>query len=222
MRKTILLLLLFGALLAATAAQAAPRILILGDSLSAAYGIDPDAGWTELLAKRLQEQGLDYEVVNASITGDTTRGGLARLPRLLERHEPAIVILELGGNDGLRGLSLDSMRDNLDRMIALSRDQGAEVLLLGIQLPPNYGPAYTEAFHRVYLDLAAQRDVALVPFFLAGVAEREELFLADRIHPNEDAQPQLMENVWAGLVTMINARAASRSVSSAPRQAASP
>jgi len=201
-------------------AHAASRILIVGDSLSAAYGIDPAVGWTELLAKRLQADGLDYQVVNASITGDTTRGALARLPRLLERHEPAVVILELGGNDGLRGISLDEMRANFERMIAMSQDRGARVLLLGMHLPPNYGPAFTEAFHAVYHDLAGEHDVALVPFFLEGVAENEDLFLPDRIHPNEQAQPRLLQNVWPELEPLLTIRPASRAAPPAPRLAA--
>ena len=217
----MVLLSLFLFSLLAGAAQAGSRILVVGDSLSAAYGIDPAAGWTELLAQRLQAEGLGYQVVNASITGDTTRGALARLPRLLERHRPAVVILELGGNDGLRGIALPEMRANLGRMVTMSQEQGARVLLLGMHLPPNYGPAFTEAFHAVYHDLAAEHGVALVPFFLEGVADDEALFLPDRIHPNEQAQRQLLNNVWPALEPLLTTRPASRATPPADHEAAS-
>ena len=196
-----------------------PRVLVVGDSLSAAYGMDPAEGWTELLAKRLQAEGYGFEVVNASITGDTSRGALARLPRLLERHRPAIVVLELGGNDGLRGISLEEMRTNFRRMIELSHDRGARVLLLGMHLPPNYGPAYTRAFHAVYHDLSRDYGVALVPFFLEGVAEREDLFQADRIHPNAAAQPYLLQNVWPQLEPLLNPDSAKPRAPEPPRPA---
>ena len=192
---------------------------MVGDSLSAAYGIDPAEGWTRLLAKRLQTEGYGYEVVNASITGDTSRGALSRLPRLLEQHRPAVVVLELGGNDGLRGISLAEMRRNFVRMIELSQQHDARVLLLGMQLPPNYGPAYTEAFHAVYHDLARDYGVALVPFFLSGVAEREDLFQADRIHPNAEAQPYLLENVWPRLEPLLSSDSAKPRESGTPRPA---
>lgn len=189
-------------LAAAENASSAPKILVLGDSLSAGYGIDANRGWVALLETTLQEQGQDYRVINAGISGDTTRGGLARLPARLDRERPEIVILQLGANDGLRGMSLDQMKDNLRRMIALSREHGAKVLLLGVHLPTNYG-AYGQRFHRVYGELAAETAVALVPFFLAGVAETPDLMLADGIHPNAAAQPRILRNVLAGLRPLL-------------------
>jgi len=183
------------------AATAGDRILIVGDSLSAAYGIERQRGWVALLQQRLRDR--DVTVVNASITGDTTRGGLARLPALLERERPSILVIALGGNDGLRGLPLAQTRDNLARMIVMGRAQGAEVLLLGVKLPANYGRTYGEKFHRVFLDLAATERVASVPFFLAGVAETRDLMQADGIHPSAAAQPRILENVWSGLEPLL-------------------
>ncbi len=194
-------------LLAPAAANATPRIVVLGDSLSAAYGIDQRHGWVALLRQRLREQGLDYEVVNASITGDTTRGGLSRLPSTLEREQPAILIIALGGNDGLRGFAPQQTRDNIRRMIELGRAAGARILLLGVKLPANYGKAFGEKFHRVYLDLGRDRQVALVPFFLAGVAETRDLMQPDGIHPAAAAQPLILENVWTGLTPLLGSTA---------------
>jgi len=190
-------------LLAPAAANATPKIVVLGDSLSAAYGIDQRYGWVALMRQRLREQGLDYEVVNASITGDTTRGGLSRLPSTLEREQPAILIIALGGNDGLRGFAPQQTRDNLRRMIELGRAAGARILLLGVKLPANYGKAFGEKFHRVYLDLGRDRQVALVPFFLAGVAETRDLMQPDGIHPAAVAQPRILENVWTALAPLL-------------------
>ena len=171
----------------------------MGDSLSAAYGIAESAGWVNLLRQRLTTTHPSSKVVNASITGDTTQGGLSRLPQALSRHQADIVIIELGGNDGLRGLSLHNMRNNLRKMVALARQAKAKVLLLGVKLPDNYGPVYGEKFHHVYKDVAASEKVALVDFFLQGVAETRTLMQADGIHPNAAAQARILENVWHGL-----------------------
>jgi acyl-CoA thioesterase-1 len=171
----------------------------MGDSLSAGFGIGQDESWVALLRKRLNDQGYGYTVVNASISGDTTTSGLRRLPRALETHRPAVVIIELGGNDGLRATPLATVRDNLDRMIRLSREAGAEVVLAGMQIPTNYGAGYTEGFARIYPELARNHDVSLVEFFLDGVALDQNLFLPDGIHPNAEAQPRLLDNVWPAL-----------------------
>jgi len=184
-------------------ASAAPKIVVVGDSLSAAYGIEKQRGWVALLQQRLRRQGLDYEVVNASITGDTTRGGLSRLPATLERERPAVLIIALGGNDGLRGLAPEQTLSNLRGMIEEGRDAGASILLLGVRLPMNYGRAFGEKFHRVYLELAREEQVALVPFFLEGVAETRELMQPDGIHPGVAAQPRILDNVWSALEPLL-------------------
>lgn len=189
---------------ASAAANSTDTILIVGDSLSAAYGIDQRLGWVALLRQRLSENGAGYRVVNASITGDTTRGGLARLPAALEREHPGVLVIALGGNDGLRGFAPKQTYDNLARMIDLGRDFGARVLLLGVRLPENYGRAYGEKFHRVYLDLAEDRNVALVPFFLEGVAETRALMQPDGIHPAAEAQPRILDNVWPALEPLLS------------------
>ena len=177
----------------------APAVLIVGDSLSAGFGVDPDRVWTSLLQSRLSAEGFPHHVINASISGDTTRGGLARLPKALETHRPAVVVIELGGNDGLRGIPPDHTRDNLARMIDLVQASDARVVLLGIRLPSNYGREFIEKFRRIFGDLAKEKNVALVDFFLAGVAEDPSLMLADGIHPNAAAQPRLLDNVWPAL-----------------------
>lgn len=171
-------------------------LLVVGDSLSAAYNMPLDAAWPRLLETRLHDDGHPHRVVNASITGDTTQGGQTRLPRLLERHEPAWVIIELGGNDGLRGFSLDVTRENLITMITASQAVGARVMLTGIVLPPNYGQGYTERFEALYGQLSAEYDTLLVPFFMDGVALVDGMMQADGIHPSEAAQPVLLDNVW--------------------------
>jgi acyl-CoA thioesterase-1 len=204
MRAVFSIVLLVLASLAAPAiAAAADKILIVGDSLSAAYGIEKSRGWVALLQQRLEARQLGYRVINGSITGDTTRGGLSRLPAALERERPAIVVIALGGNDGLRGFAPQQTRGNLRRMIELSRDKGADVLLLGVKLPQNYGRAFGEKFHRVYLELADEMGVPLVPFFLEGVAETRDLMQADGIHPAAEAQPRILDNVWSGLVPLL-------------------
>jgi len=180
-----------------------PVILILGDSLSAGYGIDIREGWVTLLQQRLRQQGYPHRVVNASVSGDTTAGGRARLPEALKRQRPQIVILELGGNDGLRGLSLAQTRGHLAAMIRAAQAAGARVLLVGIQLPPNYGPEYTRKFRAIYDELAREQQLALVPFLLEGVALKTELMQADGIHPRAAAQPRLLDNVWVPLQPLL-------------------
>ncbi len=189
-------LLLAGLLLSALPALAEPRLLVMGDSLSAAYGMDANKGWVALLNGRLQDDWPEATVTNGSISGETTAGGLARLPKLLQQAQPQLVVLELGANDGLRGYPLREMRNNLRRAIELSRDAGAEVLLLGMQIPPNYGPRYSNQFQQTYTELADELDVPLVPFFLDGVAGDPDLNQADGIHPTAPAQPRLLENIW--------------------------
>ena len=185
------------------------RLLIVGDSLSAEYGLQRGSGWTALLQQRLDQQKSGWQVVNASISGDTTAGGRSRLPELLARHQPALVVIELGANDALRGLPLELTRDNLAAMVSQARESGARVLLLGMQVPPNYGRQHAEQFRRLYAEVAKAEKAALVPFFLAGVADSPTplaLFQADRIHPNESAQPRLLDNVWGELQRLISAR----------------
>lgn len=171
-------------------------ILVFGDSLSAAYGISEEEGWVTLLQERLHEQGLPHRVVNASVSGETSSGGLARLPAALQAHDPDLVILELGGNDGLRGLPLRTLEDNLQAMITLSKDAGAEVLLVGIQIPPNYGPRYTEPFAEIFPTLAERESLPLVPFLIDGIAQQAELMQNDGIHPTAEAQGMVLDNVW--------------------------
>ena len=183
-------------LLARTGEAAGPAIVVLGDSLSSGYGLNGAPSWVTLLEHRLGDQGYDYEVVNASIAGDTTAGGLSRLPRLLEVHEPAIVVIELGGNDGLRGQPVANLRRNLEAILELVSASGAQALLAGMQIPPNYGPQYTQQFSSVYPQLAAEYGVALIEFIMDGVALDGDLMQADRIHPNAAGQPVLLDNVW--------------------------
>ena len=171
-------------------------LLILGDSLSAGYGMDREDSWVNLLEIRLQEQAHHYRILNSSISGDTTQGGLARLPRLLDRYQPAIVIIELGGNDGLRGLNPGVSRANLVSMIKQSQAVGATVLLAGIKLPPNYGAEYLHQFESMYADLASKFDTLLVPFFMDGIVFQPGMLQQDGIHPNEKGQPVLLDNVW--------------------------
>ncbi|MEJ2632824.1 MAG: arylesterase [Acidihalobacter sp.] len=178
-------------------------ILVLGDSLSAGYGLDPRAGWVSLLQQRLHQQGYRYRVINASVSGDTTSGGLQRLPKALERYHPALLIIELGGNDGLRGTPLQVMRGNLRRLIGLGRDAGARVLLLGVRLPPNYGPAYVSAFENVYAQVARETHTPLVAHLLRGVATDRALMQADGIHPKARAQQRLLDNVWTALRPLL-------------------
>jgi len=177
-------------------AQAGPAIIVLGDSLSAAYGMEISQSWPSLLQERLTENGYSYRVFNSSITGDTTQGGLARLPRLLDKQQPGIVILELGGNDGMRGLPIEVTRQNLSTMIERSQSAGATVILAEMRIPPNYGRTYTEKFNSMYTVLTEQYDIALLPFLLQDIALEPELMQADGIHPTARAQPLLLDQVW--------------------------
>lgn len=181
------------------------RILVVGDSLSAGFGIPLEQGWVALLQERLDDEGYGHRVINASISGDTTGGGLRRLPRALEQHRPDIVIIELGGNDGLRGTPLMVIRSNLKKMIETSLEEGAQVLLAGMRMPPNYGSAYTEAYADVFRELATDYDIGLISFFMEGVALDETRMQADGIHPNASGQRQLLENVWAALKPLLEA-----------------
>ncbi|WP_219060270.1 arylesterase [Pseudomonas sp. UMAB-08] len=182
---------------------AAGTVLIVGDSISAAFGLDTRLGWVSLLEQRLQKEGFTDKVVNASVSGDTSAGGQARLPALLAEHRPQLVILELGGNDGLRGQQPAQLQQNLAGMIQQSQKAGAKVLLLGMRLPPNYGARYTQAFEAVYSNLAEQEKVPLVPFFLEGVGGIPELMQADGLHPAVAAQGKLLENVWPTLKPLL-------------------
>lgn len=180
-----------------------PKILIFGDSLSAAYGIGEDEGWVTLLAERLAQEGSELEVVNGSVSGETTTGGRARLPSLLQRYNPAFVLIELGGNDGLRGLPLSLMRDNLTDMIQLSRKSGATVMIAGMQIPPNYGPRYTEPFFAQYAELAEEFDLYLIPFLIDGIPQQPKLMQADGIHPKAEAQSMILDNFWPVLLEAL-------------------
>jgi acyl-CoA thioesterase-1 len=202
-RFACIVLCLWSSLFAPAARSESPTILVLGDSLSAAYGIRLEQGWVALLQGRLKAKGYGHRVVNASASGETTGGALARLPRALERHRPAIVILELGGNDGLRGLPLSEVRGNFEALIRLSRGAGAKVLLVGMRIPPNYGPAYTRGFHELYEELARQHRLPFVPFFLDGIALDDSLMLEDGLHPNATAQPRLLDQVWPQLAPLL-------------------
>ncbi len=193
----------FGAAQAGPAAPA-PVILVLGDSLSAAYGIRLEQGWVALLQERLRSAGYGHRVVNASSSGETTGGALARLPRSLATHRPAVVVIELGGNDGLRGLPIADVRANFENLIRLSQQAGAKVLLIGMRIPPNYGPAYTRAFHGLYGDLAARHRLSLVPFFLDGIALDDSLMQDDGLHPNQAAQPRLLDLAWPLLEPLLS------------------
>lgn len=182
------------------------RLLVVGDSLSAEYGIARGTGWVALLDAQLQKDHPKWQVVNASISGDTTAGGLARLPPLLKQHQPQLVVIELGGNDALRGFSLKRTEDNLVKMIRACQAIKAKVLLVGMQVPPNYGAAYASDFTRLFARISKQHQTALVPFLLAGVADDKDptaLFQADRIHPKAEAHPRILANVWAVLKKML-------------------
>ena len=187
-----------------------PVILVVGDSISAAYGLPGGSGWTSLLQKRLGADRYPHRVVNASISGDTTATGRARLPSLLSEYRPAITVIELGGNDGLRGGSIEAMRANLDAMIVAAQKAGSRALLVGIRMPPNYGPAYVNGFQATFGEVASKRKAALVPFFFAGFAEDDAMFQADRIHPVAAAQPKLLDNVWPVLQPLLGAKGAGR------------
>jgi len=188
---------------AMVAGAPASVILIVGDSLSAGYGLPADTGWPTLLQRRLASERYPYTVVNASISGDTTAGGRARLDALLAQHRPIVTVIELGGNDGLRGGNVDAMRQNLDAMAASAQKQGSRVLLVGMRMPPNYGPAYVQRFDASFAAVASARKIALVPFLFEGFAENEAMFQPDRFHPTQAAQPQLLDNVWRALKPLL-------------------
>ncbi len=200
-RRALLLVLL--ASLALPVAASPRTLLVLGDSLSAAYGIDQTQGWVSLLDSRIQSQGLPWQVVNASLSGETTGGGLARLPQLLATHQPQLVIVELGGNDALRGYPLSQIRANLADLVRLSQDSGAAVLLAGIEMPPNYNPRNPTYMRDLYAGLAQSLDVPLVPFLLEDVALEPRFMQADGIHPTAAAQPILLDNVWPVLAPLL-------------------
>ena len=184
-------------------AWGAQKILVLGDSLSASYGLAQTSGWVSLLQQRLAEEKLPYQVINASISGETTSGGLYRIDALLASHQPKVLILALGANDGLRGLSLQATQSNLETMIRRAKKSRAQVLLIGMRLPPNYGPAYTEKFHRLYEQLALKYQIQRVPFLLAPIAGKREYFQADGLHPTAEAQPLLLDTVWPVLMPLL-------------------
>lgn len=183
--------------------NSAEIILILGDSISAAYGIKSHTGWSRLLGSKLTQAKMPYQVVNSSISGDTTINGLNRLKPLLDKYRPKVVIIELGGNDGLRGLSINVMKSNLKRMIEMCQQKGSRVLLAGMKIPPNYGKRYTQAFYQVYTDLSKEYSVELIPFLLEGVGGVPGLMQDDGIHPNEKAQPLILNIVWKKLQAML-------------------
>jgi acyl-CoA thioesterase-1 len=195
--------LLFCIVLALPVAAADKSILVVGDSLSAAYGIPRNRGWVALLEERLKREQAHYSVVNASISGETSGGGRSRMPKLLERYEPAVVILALGGNDGLRGLQVREVRNNLAAMIREAQANNARVLLVGIKMPPNYGEEYAQSFDAMYRELASTHRTAFVPFLLEDFAGKPEFFLPDRIHPNEAAQPLMFKRVWPALRPLL-------------------
>lgn len=194
MRKLVTLFLLSGVMSAGGASP--PTVMVFGDSLSAGYGVDVDQSWATLLQARLEAQGYEHRVINASITGETTEGGVTRIATALENFSPELVILELGGNDGLRGFPTDVIQENLSRIIEASRESGASVVLLGIRIPTNYGQRYTQAFENVYRELAAQHGIPWIEFFMEGIALNPGLMQDDGIHPNAEAQPLLLDNAW--------------------------
>lgn len=189
-----------------TRAVSPGTILVVGDSISAGYGLPPGEVWVSLLDAKLKAEKRPYSLVNASISGDTTAGGRARLPALLKQHKPAVVIIELGGNDALRGQPLDATRANLDAMVAAAQAAGARVLVVGLKLPPNYGPMYVRAFDTLFADVAKQRKAGFVPYLFEGFGEDLALFQPDRIHPTSEAQPRMLATVWPALEPLLAAR----------------
>ena len=189
---------------ARSAEEATNTLLVYGDSLSAAYGIQEAQGWVTLLESRLNEENWTYKLINGSVSGETTTGGLERLPAMLSTYQPDLVILELGGNDGLRGLPLETLKANLKKMISLIKAAGGEVLLTGIQIPPNYGPRYTEPFFSLYTEISEEDSLALVPFLIDGIPQQPELMQNDGIHPKAEAQIMILDNVWPYLEPMLS------------------
>ncbi len=212
------LLLAFGLLLQTSFTLAStPVILVFGDSLSAEYGLKRGSGWVSLMQDRLKAQGFPHRIVNASISGETTAGGAARLSAVLKKHRPDLVILELGGNDGLRGLPITQTRDNLRSMVRMTHANGAKTLMVGIRVPPNYGPDYARQFDQLFEAVAKELRIPVVPFLLEGIAENPQMFQADQIHPNEQAQPKMLQHVWTALVSNgLLDRGASRSAAARP------
>jgi acyl-CoA thioesterase-1 len=206
LRRALLAAALLAFALPAAAAQR--TALVFGDSLSAAYGLSPEQGWVHLLGERAKRSGLDWRIVNASISGETTAGGLRRLPEDLKRHKPDLVVIALGANDALRGQPVQGIRANLEQMVKLARASRAEPVLVGIMIPPNYGIDYAAQFRDLYPSLARQTKVELVPFLLEGVAEKPELFQADQLHPTGAAQRTILDNVWKVLEPLLRKRAA--------------
>ena len=191
-------------------AAAAATILVFGDSLSAAYGIGTREGWPTLLAERLRQDKLDYTVANASISGETSSGGAARIADAISRTRPSIVIVALGSNDGLRGLPVRQMAENLTRIVRAAQGSGSEVLLIGSRMPPNYGPRYTREFEQAFAEIARQQKAALVPFMLDGIAGTRDYFLSDNLHPTAAAQPIILDTIWKGLAPLLDNGAARR------------
>jgi acyl-CoA thioesterase-1 len=204
MRKLLSLIVLL--LAAGAQASECPTVLVFGDSLSAGYGIDVDQSWAALLQTRLEEQGYEHRVVNASISGETTEGGAARIDAALETFSPELVILQLGGNDGLRGFPPARMRANLESIVTSAKRSGAAVVLLGIKIPSNYGPRYSRAFEGVFHDVADNLDIPWVEFFMEGIALNDDLLQADRIHPTAEAQPLLLDNAWPVISVTLDAQ----------------
>lgn len=201
--RLVLIILLTGLPALTATAGDSPSILVYGDSLSAAYDIPREQGWVALLQQRLQAQKFPHRVVNASVSGETTSGGLSRFSHVLQQHQPDIVLIALGANDGLRGLPVSEMRRNLSSLIQASLNNHAQVLLIGIRIPPNYGPHYTREFRAVYTELAGQYKLPLLPFLLDGVAGNATLTLDDGLHPNAQAQPRILDNVWRKLLPLL-------------------
>jgi acyl-CoA thioesterase-1 len=203
MKKNFLIILIFVFTFITPAIASGKTVMVFGDSLSASYGMPMEAGWVALLTQRLQSKFANYQIINASISGETTLGGRNRIEQALETHRPEIVILELGANDGLRGASIKSIYENLATIIEICQQNNALVLLAGMQLPPNYGIAYTQKFQAIFPQLAENYQIKLIPFLLAGFGGKHEFFQADGIHPNEVAQKKIVENVWEVLQTMF-------------------
>ena len=204
--KLFAILLFFSALISPDAFSAdsdLPAILVFGDSLSAAYGIEEEEGWVSLLDKRIREEDLPFRVVNGSVSGETSTGGVERLPGMLSTYRPKVVILELGGNDGLRGLPLELLTDNLNKMVDMIHETGSSALLAGIQIPPNYGPRYTVPFTELFYEIAETKQIGFIPFLIDGIPQQPELMQDDGIHPKAEAQALILNNVWPHLLHLI-------------------
>lgn len=199
----LLRIVLLSIVVVATPVHAGPTIVVFGDSLSAGYGLSQGSGWVSLMEQRLQREKLDYEVVNASISGETTFGGRNRINSVLQEHKPAVVIVELGANDGLRGSAVETTRANLVAIVAACRTAGAKVLLVGMRIPPNYGPVYTRRFEAMFAEVARQQNTSLVPFMLQGFAGNRAMFQADGIHPAAQAQPRMLDNIYKRLRALL-------------------